>query len=141
MDSRSSACRHPDIRKFDGFTSCLACGTTIFDLHVTETSGEPSPEANPGAKRVCQYRKLNYELGQEIRLLDVMPGLVHDPVKCEIVTVSFLHNPEYEALSYTWATEQAVSSLSRLVHPTDGTTLPVTANCEAAIRRLRRLSL
>ncbi|KAF2443286.1 hypothetical protein P171DRAFT_331521, partial [Karstenula rhodostoma CBS 690.94] len=44
----------------------------------------------------------------------------------------------YEAVSYTWATEDRDTSLSGVLHCTSGT-IPITSNCQAAIRRLRKI--
>ena len=44
--------------------------------------------------------------------------------------------PEYEALSYTWATENGDTTLSSTVN-CEGAAIQVTNNCEDALRRLR----
>jgi hypothetical protein len=44
--------------------------------------------------------------------------------------------PEYEALSYTWATENGDTTLSSTVY-CEGAAIQVTKNCEDALRRLR----
>ena len=47
------------------------------------------------------------------------------------------HAPEYEALSYTWANDDGDASLSQSVD-CRGSSIAVTENCLAALRRLRR---
>ena len=142
MSSRPLCCQRPDIRKFDGIRTCLACGTVVFESPSIEIAGGLSADSNTEGTQTYRYTKLNYELGQEIRLLVIQPGSGKDPVRCNIITVNLMDEPEYEALSYTWATEDGDDSLSRVVY-CDGllTTLPVTRNCEAALRRLRKLGL
>jgi hypothetical protein len=129
-------CRHPDVRKFDGIRSCLACGETVFESSAptipmsTQTTEIPTK---------YQYTHLNYTLGQEIRLLILLPGSLDDPIRCEIVHVNLEDDPEFDAVSYTWATEYGDDRLSRTVNISNGSYyLPVTINCEAALRQLRR---
>lgn len=142
MSSRPLCCQRPDIRKFDGIRTCLACGTAVFESPSTEIAGNLSADSNTEGTQTYRYTKLNYELGQEIRLLVIQPGSEKDPVRCNIITVNLMDEPEYEALSYTWATEDGDDSLSRVVYCDNFlTTLHVTRNCEAALRRLRRLGL
>lgn len=141
MSSRSPTCRHPDIRKFDGFRSCLACGETIFESPSVDVPAALPDISNPTATATYTYQRLNYELGQEIRLLIVEPGATQDPVRCSLVKVNLLDDPEYEALSYTWATENGDDSLSQTVYCGSTATLHVTKNCGAAIRRLRKPGL
>jgi hypothetical protein len=129
-------CRHSDVRKFDGIRSCLACGETVF-----ESSAPTIPMSTQTTKTPTkyQYTHLNYTLGQEIRLVVLLPGSLDDPIRCEIVHVNLEDDPEFDAVSYTWATEYGDDSLSRKVNISNGTHyLPVTINCEAALRQLRR---
>jgi hypothetical protein len=85
------------------------------------------------------YSHLNYTLGQEIRLVILLPGVLDDPVRCEITHVNLEDNPEYDAVSYTWATEYGDSSLSRKINISNGFYfVPVTINCEATLRQLRQ---
>ncbi|KAJ4295575.1 hypothetical protein N0V90_007588 [Kalmusia sp. IMI 367209] len=141
MPIRSSRCRHPDIRKFDGFRSCLSCGITTFESESIEAIHPSDTDETVTEIQPYRYNKLNYVLGQEIRLLIVEPGTADDPIRCEIITVNLRDNPPYEALSYTWATENGDASPSGIVYCCSGTTIPVTTNCEAAIRRLRKPGL
>lgn len=126
-----ATCTHSDIRKFNGIRTCLACGEAVFDnSHLSATPTEAQSDT-------YQYNKLNYILGQEIRLLIVEPGEPDDPIHCDIVTFNLEDDPAYEAVSYTWATESGDSSLTETIH-VGKSTLCITRNCHAAIHRLRK---
>lgn len=130
MRVRRMTCRHPDVRKFDGIRCCLACGEAVLEPI------SPAPASATAGSQYC-YRKLNYVLGQEIRLVELRAGQLSDPVKCDIVHVNLEDKPVYDAVSYTWATENGDASLSKLIHVSDGGSVKVTANCEAVLRQLR----
>ena len=129
----SSKCRHLDIRKFDGLRSCLACGEAVFENALSDSE----PTTADAEHSPYQYTKLNYVLGQEIRLLVILPGESHDLIRCEIVVVNLEDDPSYEALSYTWATETGDASFSETIYCGKGT-IKITRNCNAAIRRFRK---
>lgn len=129
----SSKCRHLDIRKFDGLRSCLACGEAVFENALSDSE----PTTADAEQSPYQYTKLNYILGQEIRLLVILPGESHDPIRCEIVVVNLEDDPSYEALSYTWATETGDASFSETIYCGKGT-IKITRNCHAALRRFRK---
>jgi len=132
----ATACKHPDIRKFDGLRCCLACGETVF-----EASASVSPAKNVDNSGHYKYTRLNYELGLEIRLVVLLPGAQADPICCEIIHVNLDDDPDYDAVSYTWATETGDISLSKTVRCVNGGVMAVTANCEAALRQLRQHAL
>jgi hypothetical protein len=126
-------CRHPDIRKLSDYRTCLACGETVFE----RSSSTDSHVAAGGPSHV--YHRLNYALGQEIRLINLLPGEPSDPVRCQMLHVNLQDDPAYEAVSYTWATEDGDDSLSKAVYFVDSEqAAPVTENCEAALRQLRK---
>lgn len=126
-------CRHPDVRKFDGVRCCLACGEAVFEAPRT-----PDVKiASTGALPQHHYVELNSSLGQEIRLVVLLPGRATEPVRCDIVHVNLEDDAYFEAVSYTWATEYGDDTKSGTVHLTNGATIPVTANCEAVLRQLR----
>lgn len=129
------SCRHPDIRKFDGLRCCLACGEAVFES-ATITSAQA--RASPDSK--YQYQRLNYTLGQEIRLLELLPaGDVSDKICCRMHHVNLEDDPAFEAVSYTWATEDGDSRACKSIQFPDGNCwVLVTRNCEAALRRLRK---
>lgn len=127
------SCRHPDIRKFDEVRCCLACGEAVFESSPTATTKEIAGSS-------YQYRRLNYTLGQEIRLIELLPGLPSDDIRCNIVHVNLDDNPEFEAVSYTWATEDGDDTLSKTIYTSNNAAISVTANCLSALRQLRRIS-
>ncbi|KAF2198951.1 hypothetical protein GQ43DRAFT_359511, partial [Delitschia confertaspora ATCC 74209] len=65
-----------------------------------------------------------------------------DELYCDIIHVNLFDHPKYEALSYTWATytwaypEGDATPLKRIF--CQGKYIPITSNCELAIRRLRQ---
>ncbi|KAF4834067.1 Heterokaryon incompatibility protein 6, OR allele [Colletotrichum siamense] len=76
--------------------------------------------------------------GRKIRLLKLLPGKYHDPLRCKLQTVDLQFKPEYEALSYTWADPNGDSSLSQKIYVgMRHDILFITANCANALRRLR----
>ena len=76
--------------------------------------------------------------GRLIRILRLSPGQGDDPVHGVLEIVRLDDNPQYDALSYTWADEQGDRSTSREIFlGPEWTCFPVTANCFAAVRRLR----
>ncbi|PVI06629.1 hypothetical protein DM02DRAFT_514345, partial [Periconia macrospinosa] len=87
-----------------------------------------------------QYTNLNYTLGQEIRLVVLLPGLPSEELRCEIVHVNLKSNPEFEAVSYTWATELGDDTKNEIVRCPDRTTIPITSNCAAALHQLRYIT-
>jgi hypothetical protein len=131
LATHTMSCRHPDIRKFDEVRCCLACGEAVFESSPTATTKEI-------AGSPCQYRRLNYTLGQEIRLIELLPGLRSDDIRCNIVHVNLDDDPEFEAVSYTWATEDGDDTFSKTIYTSSNTTMSVTANCLSALRQLRK---
>jgi hypothetical protein len=129
-------CHHPDIRKFDGMRCCLACGEAVFEIIKTEAySAEP---CNPTP---YAYTPLNYKLGLEIRLLVVQPGEPSDQLRCDIIHVNLEDEPDYEAVSYTWASDDGDATLSRSIYCDVDKYISVTINCDKALRQLRRRDL
>jgi hypothetical protein len=126
-------CRHPDIRVFDGLRCCLACGEAIFENRQPRL--EP---AQPSSEILADYKHdpLHIGLGQEIRLVVLLPGPSPDPIRCEIVHV-LLGGTEFDAVSYTWATETGDDSKSEVIQIGHGHSMHVTVNCEYALRQLR----
>ena len=127
------SCRHPDIRRFDEVRCCLACGEAVFEslssAATDQIAGTP-----------YQYRRLNYTLGQEIRLIELLPGLPSEDIRCNIIHVNLDDDPKFEAVSYTWATEDGDDTFSKTIYTSSNTTMSVTANCMSALRQLRKMS-
>ncbi|KAH7078783.1 heterokaryon incompatibility protein-domain-containing protein [Paraphoma chrysanthemicola] len=134
MNSSISSCNHKDIREFDGLTYCLACGEANLD-----DASQSSPSQTSASPLKYRYNRLNYERGQEIRLLRLHPAMnQYERLTCDIFHVKIADKPVYEALSYTWATEDGDSSLSESIRDrVSGTNIAITKNCEAALRYLR----
>jgi len=133
MDEASSSCRHTDVQAFDSFHCCLSCGEI-----VAEATLPVFPEATCPNTPYYKYEPLDYNIGQQIRLVQVYPGRKEDRIMCEIVHADLANAPIYEALSYTWATASGDASLSQSLLCC-GKQIAVTKNCEAAIRCLRWL--
>lgn len=130
-------CQHHDIRKFDGFRYCLACGEAI--IHPASGSAaqnEPfgAREAGP---RPYRYKPLNHDLGPQIRLVYLLPGHGSDAIVCNIQHCNLADKPVYEALSYSWATEDGDDSLSETIY-CNKKPIRITKNCFAALRTLRK---
>jgi hypothetical protein len=96
---------------------------------------------NSTDSNVYHYRKLNYRLGLEIRLVELLPGNSGDDIRCDIIHVNLDDDPLYDAVSYTWATEAGDTALSGMARCIRGGLIPITANCEAALRQLRQRGL
>ena len=129
------SCSHPDVQKFEGVRCCLACGEAVFEE-------PPQPRAlHARAGTEHQYRNLNYALGQEIRVIDLLPGAPSDGLRCKLIHVNLEDNPAFEAVSYTWATEEGDDSLTKTIRVSDGTSIKITVNCEAVLRGLRKCGL
>ena len=89
-----------------------------------------------------KYRPLRHIEGEDIRLLILCPGNFGDSIHCVIFHASLSFDIDYEAVSYTWATEDGDASLSQQIScaysgEPDTSELFVTVNCAAALRRLR----
>lgn len=92
-----------------------------------------------------RYRPLDADQGEDIRLITLNPGSVHDPIRCDIFHVPFGLGIQYESLSYTWADEHGDAQLSERIEcayleETQYRPFMITKNCAAALRRLRNLS-
>ncbi|OCK95422.1 HET-domain-containing protein [Cenococcum geophilum 1.58] len=83
---------------------------------------------------VGQYQYLPLKDQGEVRLLHLKPGRQQDNIRVSIIHAQLDDQPIYQALSYTWgdATVTTPIACSEV-----GNTLPITRNCEAALRRLR----
>ncbi|KAF2819466.1 HET-domain-containing protein [Ophiobolus disseminans] len=131
----SPLCTHKDVHEYDSLRSCLSCGETWYQSRTTQFC---TPTAKQAADSSLSHNYSGLHLGseQQIRLAILLPGKPQDPIHCTIVTVPLNNAPAYEALSYTWATEDGDDSKSGRVHCQDGV-IPITENCEAALRCLK----
>jgi hypothetical protein len=80
-----------------------------------------------------EYSPLNPDLN-EIRLLTLLPddSRRNGLVSCHLDHVSLINPPEYVALSYCWGDASVTKDIS-----INGSSVPVTANLEIALRHLR----
>lgn len=81
------------------------------------------------------YIPLNSQL-QEIRVLELSPGSLDEPVCCRLYNTSLSSTPIYNALSYVWG-DAASSNIPGNVIMLDGDPFPVTTNLLSALRHLR----
>jgi Heterokaryon incompatibility protein (HET) len=130
----SQACNHKDKRHFDGMELCLSCGE-IIDTEPPELE----PEATNYQFGWYQYWPLRADRGREIRLIDLLPSAFGNELFCEIKHYDLVDDPEYEAISYTWADECGNAGLTQHI-----TLLPyhnkiaITTSCANALRRVRQ---
>jgi Heterokaryon incompatibility protein (HET) len=139
--SGGDECTHPDIRKFDGIRCCLSCGFALLELNAVshkddKASADESQEFQPAAQPY-KFKRLNYELGREIRLIRLLPGFPDEDLHCSVLHVDLDDDPKYEAVSYTWATQDGKTNMSGRVMCESGTFLKISENCEAVLRRIR----
>jgi hypothetical protein len=142
MASHPQHCAHFDVRNFDIVRCCLSCGETVYlsDTSQVRIPHEPTLPILPKPSLSCSYSDIQVDNGLEIRLVFLRPGDRVNPLHCSIHNVSLHDNSQYEAISYTWATEDGDDTKSARVH-CDGAIIPITMNCEAALRRLRLPSM
>ncbi|OCL03161.1 hypothetical protein AOQ84DRAFT_255541, partial [Glonium stellatum] len=84
-----------------------------------------------------KYQPLEYELGKEVRLVVLHPGAFDDELYCEILHKNLKDNPEYHAVSYTWANRFGDATLKKAISCKNGGQIPITESCEGALRRIR----
>ncbi|KAK8030104.1 HET-domain-containing protein [Apiospora rasikravindrae] len=141
MDWHDDSCRRLDLVSMGGLRSCLSCGS--FE--------EPGPQDNAtsalartpssGASAEPSHHAPIHQKS-ETRILILQPGEFEDPVHGDLLIADFSSNDfsskePYEALSYTWADESGDSTLCKTIQ-LSGHPFLVTANCENALRRLRK---
>jgi len=88
------------------------------------------------AQEACDYKYALLQHPDSIRLLVLVPGEMDSPIQTYLAEFRLQENPPYEAVSYTWATEEGDCSVSSQIRCDDGR-LWVTKNCELALRYLR----
>jgi hypothetical protein len=126
---QSELCKHKDTRAFGDTLCCFSCGSVLL---------QPPEQDNSAYK----YKSLNRGTN-EVRLVILMPGSDLDPLMCHIDIVELDRSRQYDAVSYTWATESGDASTSQSIHveckgnPQKSKIIKITKNCEAALRQLR----
>jgi hypothetical protein len=142
MGPDAKPCAHHDVREFEGVRCCMSCGETVYtsDDPLSSTVSSSFPKPSVYTPFNYSYNDNSLEHGLGIRLVVLLPGDYADPLHCFIHEVSLSENPQYEAVSYTWATEDGDDARSARVY-CDSAIIPVTENCEAVLRRLRLSSM
>jgi len=103
---------------------------------VPPGSNSSSTLAAPPTLDETIHSKHRLDLNEnQIRILRLFPGQLHDPIRCELYVVYLSDRPYYEALSYAWGRPE-----DRRPVVINGLDVQVTVNLEAALRRLRRAS-
>ena len=88
-----------------------------------------------------EYKYTRLQRLKSVRLLTLHPAASHEmPIRISLHEASLDSSVEFAALSYTWATEYGDYSLSERVE-CDGATIMTTANCAAALRRMRQIKI
>ncbi|KAH6620421.1 heterokaryon incompatibility protein-domain-containing protein [Boeremia exigua] len=121
-------CRHPDIQLFDGLRCCLSCGEAVFETADAAIDHPASPNYH--------YTPLKHTLGSEIRLLILYAGPPSSDLLCDLTVANLADRPAYEAVSYTWADGDGDRCMASSIS-CRGKCIPITRNCDAALRRLR----
>jgi hypothetical protein len=70
----------------------------------------------------------------EVRILEILPGLDGDIVQCQLQYIKLGGSTEYNALSYAWGDP----NLPKVTISVDGYDKDVTENCKLALEELRR---
>lgn len=136
-------CAHPDVRTFHNLRCCLSCGLAV------RTTGENAGNnkdtraetlIDRDIRRLAPryvFKKLNYVLGQEIRLVLLQPGSYHEDLRCKIIHANLDDYPEFDAISYTWADQDGKIQMKSRVICQDGHGISISNNCDAVLRRIR----
>ncbi|KAF4973963.1 hypothetical protein FZEAL_9070 [Fusarium zealandicum] len=122
-------CRRPDLMSVGDLTSCLNCGAFCLQTEQGATASLPAKDVK------YVYEPLLSEM--DIRLITISPGADDDPIQCRLFLTSLSTTPQYYAISYTWAGELGGQDRDSSIL-LDGVKFPVTSNCVAALKRVRR---
>ncbi|KAK7995509.1 HET-domain-containing protein [Apiospora arundinis] len=142
MDWHNSSCRRLDLVPTGGVNSCLSCGS--FEGHVPQGS---APSADTNISRVSR-KDVSGDVSHhapihqksEIRIFVLQPGEFEEPICGDLVVAELPSQEPYAALSYTWSDESGNAELCKPIQ-LNGCPFLVTANCELALRRIRRRSI
>ncbi|KAK2003956.1 heterokaryon incompatibility protein [Colletotrichum falcatum] len=121
------SCRRLDVFTSGGISSCLSCGSI-----------QPDSETSP-AEYTCTDNGIIYQpliSTTDIRLLTLLPGDFDDPIKCHLSLSSTASMINYDAISYTWATEDGEMKWTECI-TLNGQEFLVTPNCMMALRHVR----
>ncbi|CZR65458.1 uncharacterized protein PAC_15358 [Phialocephala subalpina] len=115
---------------------CSGRHSVQFSLNTFAARGDKSEDEDPPIHTPSQpsttleYPSLAED--QKTRLLFLEAGAYGDQLRCRLENVKSLLKHRYQALSYFWGEEGGPHAIS-----CDKSTLPITANLDAALRRLR----
>jgi hypothetical protein len=88
-----------------------------------------------------EYKYAPLQGPHSVRLLTLHPAASYEtPIRISLREASLDVSVKFAAVSYTWATEDGDCSLSKRVE-CDGAIIKITANCDAAIRRIRQVEI
>lgn len=82
------------------------------------------------------YQHVPLDRRDSIRLLDLLPGAFHQPLRCVIYQLHKEHNVRYEALSYSWDAPVFPELILVGVEPA-AQFLRITRNLATALKHLR----
>lgn len=131
--SETRRCRHLDVRDFDGLRCCLSRGLAIIEA-------DPGIDVEPPPGSGYQHRPLDHTFGQEIRLVELLPGYFDDELRCNIFHANLVSQEQhdYQAVYWTWAIENGNAELSQTICcGPRRLSLPISDNCAATLRRIR----
>jgi hypothetical protein len=135
----SEVCSHKYLEELEIGLCCLSCGAVR--NFVSETP-DTSAASTTLSDEEYKYTPLRPD---QIRLIVLHPGAELDPISCQIITIQLQSaDPyRYEAVSYTWATEDGDARKAKNIQVYDEKGnerkyIKVTTNCENALRQLRR---
>lgn len=89
-------------------------------------------------KLLHRYKYSPLQHPDSIRLLTLHPGKGTSPIHISLSDFRLQQAPSYEALSYSWVTESGDCERSSQIH-CGSTSIWVTTNCVAALKRLRKI--
>ncbi|EFQ27530.1 heterokaryon incompatibility protein [Colletotrichum graminicola M1.001] len=121
------SCRRLDVFTSGGISSCLSCGSIQLD---SETS--PSEDADTDNGTVYQPLVST----TDIRLLTLLPGNFDDRIKRHLSFSSTASMIDYEAISYTWASNVGEIEWTECI-TLDRREFLVTPKCMMALRLVR----
>ncbi|GME28205.1 uncharacterized protein K452DRAFT_279995 [Neofusicoccum parvum] len=138
-------CRAPSVIVLDGYPFCDSCAKLVADYNAVRRSvlsRTPSIPIERDAQTPRAPLEATYQyhpLGEdEIRLVVLHPGPYAEDIQCTIIRAQLGNLPPFDAISYTWADENGnARPRSHIYCGRSRRSIPVTANCEAVLRRIR----
>ncbi|KAK7964336.1 hypothetical protein PG988_011310 [Apiospora saccharicola] len=138
MEWHEASCRRLDLVSIGGLSSCMSCGSFEEPCLSNDTiCVAPNLSLSDVHDETPHHTPIRQK--SETRILILHPGAFEDPICGDLLIVDLPSKQPYEALSYTWGDESGDSTPCRTIQ-LGGRPFHVTANCENALRRLRRIS-